>query len=122
MLWVQRVAQRHRQTKTVQQLGPQFAFFGVHRAHQRKTRGVLLRDAVTLYRVDAAGGDVKQRIYQRIGQQINLIHVQHAVMGARHQARCQAQLALNQHGFHVQRAHQLLQAGRQRQSHKRRIW
>ena len=41
-------------------------------------------------------------------------------MGARHQARCQAQLALSQHGFHVQRAHQLFEASRQRQGHKGR--
>ena len=112
--------QRNRQAKAIQQLRPQFAFFGVHGANEHKTRGVPVRDAVALHHIDAAGGYIQQGIDQGIGQQIDFVHIQDAAMRARHQAGQEAHLPVAQHVFHIQGAYQLFDAGRQRQADERR--
>ena len=80
------VGERDGQAEAIEQLRTQLAFLRVHRAHQHEARGVLVRDAVALDHVDAAGGGVEQRIDQRIGQQVDLVDVQHALVRARQQA------------------------------------
>ena len=115
------VGQRHRQAKAVQQLWAQLAFFGVHGAHQHEAGGVLARNAVALHGVEAAGGHVQQGINQAIGQQVDLVHIQHAAMGTGHEAGLKPDLAFAQRSLHIQRANELLQAGRQRQGHKGRV-
>ena len=112
---VGRIRQRDRQAETIQQLRPQFALLRVHGADQHEARGMLARDAVPLDGVDATGGHIEQGIDQCIGQQVDFVDIQHAMVGPREQARCQAQPAVAQHVFHAQRAHELLDGGRQRQ-------
>ena len=114
-----RVGQRDRQAKAVEQLRTQFALFRVHGADQHKARRVLLRDAVALNRVHATGGGVEQGVNQRVGQQVDFIDIQHALVRPRQQARLQAHPAIAQHVFDVQAADQLLQTGGQRQVDKR---
>ena len=110
------VAQVHQQAEAVQQLRAQLALFGVHGAHQHEARGVLVRQAIAFHRVDATGGHVQQRVHQRVGQQVHLVHVQHTAMSAGHHARRQTNLAVSQHVFEVEGAHQLFHAGGQRQA------
>ena len=110
-----RIGQRHRQAETIQQLGAQFAFLGIHGSDQHEACGVLLRNAVALDGVHAAGGDIEQRVDQRVGQQVDFIDVQHAMVGARQEARRQAQPPIAEHVLDVQRSHQLLDGGGQRQ-------
>jgi hypothetical protein len=72
----------HCQGKPVEQLGAELAFFGVHRADQHKGSRVAERDALAFDGVDAHRGGVQQRIDQVIRQQVHLIHVQQAAIGA----------------------------------------
>ena len=109
------IGQAHAQAQAVQQLRAQLAFLGVHGAHQHEARRVAVRDAVALDHVDAAGGGIQQHIDQGIGQQVDLVHIEHAAMGARQQAGREFERMAGHGLAQVQRAGQMLQRGAQRQ-------
>ena len=77
----------HRQTKTVQQLRPQFAFLGIHRANEDKGGWMAHRDAFTLNVIHAHSGGIEQDIDQVVAEQIHFVDVQQATMCCRQEAR-----------------------------------
>lgn len=107
--------QAHEQAEAVQQLRAQLAFFRVHGADQSQSCRVLVRDAVALDAVDAAGADVEQQVDQAVGEQIDFVDVEQTVVGLGKQAGAEAHLAVLQRGFEVERADELFLAGAQRQ-------
>ncbi|MCY1493360.1 hypothetical protein D9M68_271960 [compost metagenome] len=105
----------HEQAEAVEQLRAQLALLRVHGADQGDARRMLVGDAVALDAVHAAGADVEQQVDQTVGEQVDLVDVQHAAVGARQQAGLEGDGAALQRGLQVQRAEQLLLAGAQRQ-------
>ena len=101
-LGVGHVLQPHEQAKTVQQLRAQLPLLGVHGADQGDARLVLVRHAVALHAVGAAGAHVQQQVDQAIGQQIDLVHIQDPAMGARQQTGAELHGAALQGRFQVQ--------------------
>ncbi|MNL09101.1 hypothetical protein D3C87_1298490 [compost metagenome] len=105
------VVERQRKAEAVQQLRAQLALLRIHRADEHEARRVLVGHAIALHHVHTAGRHVEQLVHQRVRQQVDFIHIQHALVRARQQARREAHLALLQHVAQVQRAGQLLLAG-----------
>ena len=77
----------HRQTKTVQQLRPQFAFLGIHRANEDKGGWMAHRNAFALNIIHAHSGGIEQDIDQVVAEQIHFVDVQQATMCCRQEAR-----------------------------------
>ena len=76
-----RTTELHLEAEAVEQLRAQLAFLGVHGADQHEARRVAVRQAIALDVVDAAGGDVEQQVDQMVGQQVDLVDVEHAAVG-----------------------------------------
>lgn len=81
-----------------------------------------LRNAIALDHIHAAGGYVEQGVHQRIGQQVDFIHIQNAAMRTGDQSWQELHLPVTQNIFQIERSYQLLQTGRQGQADERRIW
>lgn len=69
------------EAETVEQLRAQLALLGIHGANQHEARGMPMGDAVTLDMVDPAGSGIEQQIDQMVGQQVDLIDIEHAAVG-----------------------------------------
>ena len=86
------------QPEAVEQLGAQLALLGVHRADEHEAGRVAVRDAVALDEVLAGGGDVEQHVDEVVGEQVDLVDVEHAAVGRGEQAGPERQLAAGQRG------------------------
>ena len=113
--WLRLAIQRQIQAEAVEQLRAQLAFLGVHGADQHEARGMPMGDAVTLDMVDPAGGSIEQQIYQMIRQQVYLIDIEHAAIGAGQQAGGKLRAAFAQRCVQIQGADDALLAGAKRQ-------
>ena len=76
--------------EAVEQLRAQVALLGVHRADQQEARGVGDGDAVALDVLAAQRGGVEQHVDQVVGQQVDLVDVEHAAVGRGEQAGLEA--------------------------------
>jgi len=85
-----RRADLDRQAEAIEQLRPQFALFRIAAAHQHEARGMAHAEAFALDHVLAAGGDIDQQIDQMVFEQIDLVDIQEAAVGARQQAGSKA--------------------------------
>ncbi|MNN12233.1 hypothetical protein D3C81_1252160 [compost metagenome] len=103
------------QAEAVEQLRAQFAFLAVHGADQHEARAVAVRDAVALDVVETAGGGVQQQVDQMVRQQVDLVDVEHAAVGAGQQAGAEAGAAFAEGGVQVEGADDAFLAGAQRQ-------
>ena len=92
------------QAEPVEQLGAELALLGVHRADQDEAGGVLDRDAVTLDGRAAHRGGVEQQVDEVVVQQVDLVDVEDAAVGAGQQAGLVLRDALGQRLLEVQRA------------------
>ncbi len=90
--------------KPIEQLRPQIAFFGIHRADEDEARRVAERDAFALDHVDAHRRRVEQEIDHVIVEQVDFIDVQQAAIGRRQHARLEAANALLNRLLNVERA------------------
>ena len=108
----------HAQGEAVEQLRAQIALFRVHRADQDEARRVGEGDALALDHVDAHGRRVEQQVNHVVVEQVDLIHVQQAAVGRRQHARLEVALALLDGLLDVQRAHDAVLGGADRQVHK----
>ncbi|MOA26994.1 hypothetical protein D3C78_1478300 [compost metagenome] len=63
---------------------------------------MLVRDAVALDAVDAAGTHVQQQIDQAVGQQVHFVDIQNALVGLGQQPRAELHGAVLERGFQVQ--------------------
>ena len=86
----------HRKTEAVEQLGPQFAFFGVAGSDQHEARGVADAQAFALDDVLAGGRHIEQQIDKVVFEQVHFVDVKEAAMRLRQQARLEAFLAARQ--------------------------
>ena len=77
------------------------------------------RDGVALDARDARGGRVEQRVDEVIGQQVDLVDVEDALMGAREQPRLEGLLA-RERAAEVERADEPVEARAERQLDERR--
>ena len=91
------------QPEPVQQLRAQLALFGVHGADEHEARVVAVRDAVTLDMHPTHRRGVEQHVDQVVVQQIDLVDIEHAAVGAGQQSRGERMLAVAQHLLQIQR-------------------
>ncbi len=103
------------QAKAIQQLRAQFAFFRVHGADQYEARCMAMGNTIPLDHIDAAGSNVQQQVDQMVGEQIDLIDVQHTAVGFGEYTRGKLCTTLGQRGVQIQRADQTLFSSTQRQ-------
>ena len=94
------------QPEAVEQLRAQLALLGVHRADEHEAGRVAVGDAVALDEVLAGDGDVEQDVDEVVGEEVDLVDVQHAAVGRGEQAGPERQLAAGQRGRDVERAEQ----------------
>ena len=83
-------ADLHRQPEAVEQLGPEVALLRVHGPDEQEAAGVGVGDALALDPVDPAGGGVEQHVHQVVGQQVDLVDVEHARRRRRRAARARS--------------------------------
>ncbi len=91
------------QAEPVEQLRAQLALFGVHRADQHETGLVGMRYAVALDVHAAHRGGVEQNVHQVVVQQVHLVDVEHAAVGAGQQTGREGVLTDREHLLQVQR-------------------
>ncbi|MDT4813331.1 hypothetical protein FQZ97_463110 [compost metagenome] len=103
------------EAEAVQQLRAQFAFFRVHGADQHEARRVAVGNAIAFHQVHTAGGHVEQQVHQVVGQQVHLVHVEHAAVGLGQHAGREACAAFAEGGVQVEGADDALFAGAQGQ-------
>jgi hypothetical protein len=108
------------QAEAVEQLRPQVALLGVHRPHQQEAGRVAHADALALHVVHAERRRVEQQVHQVVGQQVHLVHVEHAPVGGGEQARLEGAHAVHQRPFQVQGAGDAVHARAHRQLHQPR--
>ena len=106
------------EAEAVEQLRAQLALLDVHRADEQEARVVHDGDGVALDARDAGGGRVEQRVDEVIGQQVDLVHVEDALVRAREQARLERLLAV-QGATEVERADEAVEARAERQLDER---
>ena len=92
------------EAETVEQLRSEFALFGVHRAHEDEACGVNNRHAVAFDSRTAHRGRVEQQVDQVVVQQVDLVDIQDAAVGAGEQAGLIFGDAFGEGPFEVKRA------------------
>ena len=107
------------ETEAVEQLRAQLALLDVHRADEQEARVVHGRDSVALDARDARGRRVEQRVDEVVGQQVDLVDVEDAPVGAGEQAGLEGLLAV-QRAAEVERADEPVEARAERQLDERR--
>ena len=85
------------EAEPVEQLGTQLALLGVHRADQHEPRRVGVRDPVAFDVHPTHGGRVEQDVDQMVGQQVDLVDVEHAPIRSGQQAGRERVLAVAKH-------------------------
>ncbi len=105
--------------EAIQQLRPQLPLLHVHRADEEEAGSVHGRDRVPLHAGDARRGRVQQRVDEMVGQQVDLVDVEDALMGARQQPCLERPLA-GQRAAEVERPDQPVQARAERELDERR--
>ena len=70
----------HIQTKTVQKLGTQLAFFRIHGANQHKFTTVAVGDTLPLHQILFAGSSADQGADDAVRQQIHFIHIENVAV------------------------------------------
>ncbi len=103
------------QPEAVEQLRAQLALLGVHRADEHEPGRVAVGDAVALDEVLAGDGDVEQDVDEVVGEQVDLVDVEHAAVGGGEQAGPERQLAAGQRSGDVERAEQAVLGRAERQ-------
>ena len=107
----------NRKGKTVQQLGPDVAFFRVHGANQREAGGMGVGDAFPFYRVDTHGRGVQQYVYYVIIQKIDFVYIQNVPVGVCQNTGLKGTFPFFDSGFNVQSSHDTVFRGTDRKFH-----
>ena len=103
------------EAEPVEQLRPQLALLGVHRADEHELGGVLDRDAVALDRRQSHRGGVEQQVDEVVVQQVDLVDVEDAAVRAGQQAGLVRGDALAERLLQVQGAEHAVLGGADRQ-------
>ena len=91
-----------RETEAVEQLGPEFAFFGIAAANEHETRGMANAHPFTLDHVLAGGGRVEKQVDEMILQQVHFVDIQEAAMSAGQEAGLEGLFARRQRLLEVE--------------------
>ena len=102
------------EAEPVQQLRSQFALLRVHRADEHEPGFVRMRDAVAFHMHPSHRGGVEQHVDQMIVQQVDLVDVEDAAVGAGQQSGRKCVLAITQHPLQIQRPDHPVFGGAQR--------
>ena len=92
----------HRQTESIQQLRAELTLFWVHRPHEDKTGRLRVRDAVTLDDHPARRRCVQQHVDEVVGEQVDLVDVEHSPIGVRQQPWRESLFTLGQNFLQVE--------------------
>ena len=106
------------EAEAVEQLRAQLALLDVHRPDEQEARVVHGRHGVALDARDARGGRVEQRVHEVVGQQVDLVHVEDALVRAREQAGLEGLLAAER-ATQVERADEPVETRPERQLDER---
>ena len=109
------------ETEAVEELGPQLALLGVHRPDEHEPGGVGVRQPVPLDAVHARHRHVEQGVDQVVGEQVDLVDVEHAAVGRGQQAGPEPGLAVGEQLGEVERADDPVLGGAQRQLDEGRL-
>ena len=80
-----------------------------------------VRHAVTLDDVHSRHRDVEQYVDEMVGEQVDLVHVEHTTVGSRQQTRVEPHLAAEQRGACVERSDEAVLRGPERQLDERNV-
>ncbi len=105
----------HGQPEPVEELRAQLALLRVHRADEHEPGGVLDGDAVPFDGGAAHRGGVQQQVDEVVVEQVDLVDVEDAPVGAGQQAGLVLHLAVRQRALQVQRAEDAVLGGADRQ-------
>ena len=95
----------HSEAETVEQLGAQLALFRIAAADQHEAGGMAHAQALALDDILAGGRHIQQQVHEMVLQQIGLVDIEEAPVGAGQQARLEGLFAHGQGAFEIQRAH-----------------
>ena len=105
----------HGQAEAVQQLRPQVALLGVHRADQDELGRVGEADALALHDVLRPWPRVQQQVHHVVVQQVDLVDIKQAAVGRGQHARLEMALAALDGLLDIQRADDAILGGADRQ-------
>ncbi len=93
-----------REAEAVEELRAQLALLRVAAADQHEAGGVADGEALALDHVLARGRDVEQQVDQMVLQQVDLVDIEEAAVGAGQKPRLESLLGAGQRPFDVERA------------------
>ena len=99
------------QAEAVQQLRTQVALLGIAAAHEHEPRRMPHAHAIALHDILARLRNVQQQVDEMVLQQVHLVHVQEAAVGACQQAGLERLLAIPQRLLDVERPHHAILGG-----------
>src|SRR5690606_13415995 len=106
------------EAEAVEQLGAKLTLLRVHRADQHEPGAVADRDAVPLDRHLAGGGGVEQQVDEVVVEQVDLVDVQDAAVGASQEPGLELDGAGSERLLEVERAEHPVLRGPDRQLHQ----
>ena len=92
-------------------------FFGVHRADEYECCGLRMRDSVAFDGHPPAGCGIEQYVDEMVGEQVDLVDVQHAAVGLGEQTRGEIGTAFAQYARQIERTDDAVPGGTDRQFH-----
>ncbi len=104
-----------RKPEPVEELGAQFALLGVAGADEDEARRMADREALALDDVFARGGDVEQEVDDVVLEQVDLVDVEIAAVGAGQQAGLEGLFAAGEGALDVEGADDAVFGGTERQ-------
>ena len=117
-LHVARTGDLHAEAEAVEQLRAELTLLGVHGAHEQEARVLHDADPIALDGHLTRGGSVQQGVDEVVAQQVDLVDVEHAAVGAAEQAGLDTVIA-GQGGAQVEGPDQPVQRRTERQLHQR---
>jgi hypothetical protein len=107
------------ESKAVEQLRPQVAFFRIHRAHKEEARRMRNGNALALHRVDSHRRGVEQDVDEVVGEKIDLVDVQNAPVRGGEQPRLKGAPPFPQGALEIECPQHAIFRGAQRQVNER---
>jgi hypothetical protein len=107
--------ERDGEAEPVEELGAQVALFRVHGPDEHEARRVLVGEVVALDAVHAGDRDVEEDVDEMVGEEVDLVHVEHAAVGRREETGLETNRAFGERGGEVEGADHAFLGGAQRQ-------
>ena len=105
--------------EAIEQVVAHRPFLGIEGGDQQAATGVAEAQPLALDPILTAAHRRQQQVGDVVVEQVELIHIEHAPMGLRQQARLEHRLATGQRGGDIHRAHEAVFGDAERHLHKR---